>query len=623
MAYTGYLIIQYIDTNPESSGYGQTWTERVLDTDTCPNDGGEWVLVSTECEMDTSGYTGNRIRTYYNDTLNKYSSTTEADASCSASTEEEEWVASGDVYCEMDENGLYTGWGIQLEVQTNSNLPNYGETRETRVADETCSGLTEPDWEDISVNCHIVVDELTCYLRFDGTADILQIDANPSSPTFNQTRTITGESEDCICGQVEYRWVESGTTCIGYDKWNQAIRQVSYDSGETWTNVVPEQYSATTLIEQNSPDCGYIPPTPTPQYRWYPSGTTCIGYDKWSQSIRQVSYDSGETWINVSPAEYSATTLIEQNSPDCGYVPPTPTPEYRTITTGYTCIEYDKYQLVEYQVSYDSGSTWQTISSTTGSLLESDSPDCGYEPPTPEERWVYGYMCDDCMTYGLMNITSAGTAINSECTTATTITTSMITSRDSLSSSTIGNCYTSIGDGAYSGCTCLTYVRIPDSITSIGDRAFEACQLLLDASIPDSVTSIGSYAFSGCTQLTYVNLPNRLTSLGEYAFRDCLNFTTINIPKSLTSIPTGCFYNADGLSDIILPSTITSIGDSAFQECSGLYNLQINATTPPVLGTNALTNTNADLTIYVPSESVDIYKAASGWSNYANKIQAI
>lgn len=210
MAYTGYLIIQYIDENPNSPTYGETWTERQLDTTHCPADGGgEWELISTFCESDTSGYTGNRINTYYNSVTDEYSSTTTPDASCSASTFDELWVNSGDVYCEITEEGVYTGWGIQLQVQRNSNLLNYGETREIRVANASCSAHTEPIWQTLSTNCHIVTDELTCYLTYDGTADLLQIDNNPSSPTFNQTRTITGESEECqceACDRIEYEW---------------------------------------------------------------------------------------------------------------------------------------------------------------------------------------------------------------------------------------------------------------------------------------------------------------------------------------------------------------------------------------------------------------------------------
>ena len=50
--------------------------------------------------------------------------------------------------------------------------------------------------------------------------------------------------------------------------------------------------------------------------------------------------------------------------------------------------------------------------------------------------------------------------------------------------------------------------------------------------------------------------------------------------------------------------------------------MTFNSTTPPTLYEYDLDNTN-DCPIYVPAGSVETYKAASGWSEYANRIQAI
>ena len=60
---------------------------------------------------------------------------------------------------------------------------------------------------------------------------------------------------------------------------------------------------------------------------------------------------------------------------------------------------------------------------------------------------------------------------------------------------------TGIGDNAFSGCTGLTSVEIPNSVTSIGDNAFSGCAGLKSVEIPNSVTSIGVCAFTGCTDL--------------------------------------------------------------------------------------------------------------------------
>ena len=76
--------------------------------------------------------------------------------------------------------------------------------------------------------------------------------------------------------------------------------------------------------------------------------------------------------------------------------------------------------------------------------------------------------------------------------------------RNQVKSVSIQNGVTSIGDGAFSGCTGLTSVTIPNGVTSIGHAAFSGCTGLTSVTIPDIVASIGSAAFSGCTGLTEI-----------------------------------------------------------------------------------------------------------------------
>lgn len=118
--------------------------------------------------------------------------------------------------------------------------------------------------------------------------------------------------------------------------------------------------------------------------------------------------------------------------------------------------------------------------------------------------------------------------------------------------------------------------------------------------IPSGTTTIGDSAFNDCTGLTSVTIGNGVTSIGQYAFKNCTDLTSVTI--------------GDG---------VTSIRQYAFQSCTGLTSVTIQATTPPTLGNNALLKTNANLVIYVPAESVEAYKAASGWSSFASRIQAI
>lgn len=110
-----------------------------------------------------------------------------------------------------------------------------------------------------------------------------------------------------------------------------------------------------------------------------------------------------------------------------------------------------------------------------------------------------------------------------------------------------------IGVDAFSGCTGLTSVDIPDSVTSIGDRAFDGCTGLTNVNIPNSVTSIGDYAFYGCTRLANVNIPNSVTSIGFRAFDGCMRLTSVNIQNPATSIGDRAFDGCIGLTSIPTP----------------------------------------------------------------------
>ena len=89
--------------------------------------------------------------------------------------------------------------------------------------------------------------------------------------------------------------------------------------------------------------------------------------------------------------------------------------------------------------------------------------------------------------------------------------------------------YTSIGNYAFSFCTDLTSVTIPNSVTSIGNSAFYYCSRLTSITIPNSVTSIGDYAFFKCTRLTSVMIGNSVISIGDKAFYSCTGLTSVTI----------------------------------------------------------------------------------------------
>ena len=187
----------------------------------------------------------------------------------------------------------------------------------------------------------------------------------------------------------------------------------------------------------------------------------------------------------------------------------------------------------------------------------------------------------------------------------------------SLTSVTIPDSVTSIGDGAFVFCDSLTSVTIPNSVTSIGYYAFADCSRLTSVTIPDSVTSIGYNAFYGCTSLTSVTIPDSVTSIKDYTFYECRSLTSVTIPDSVTKIGNHAFDGCTSLTSVTIPDSVTSIGACAFYGCTSLTSVYCKPTTRPTLGSDALPTNNASLIIYVPTDSVDAYKAANGWKDYA------
>ena len=145
-----------------------------------------------------------------------------------------------------------------------------------------------------------------------------------------------------------------------------------------------------------------------------------------------------------------------------------------------------------------------------------------------------------------------------------------------LTSITIPNSVTGIGDYTFSGCSSLTSITIPNSVTSIGYKAFDGCSSLTSVTIPNSITSIGDYTFSGCSSLTSVTIPNSITSIGDYTFSGCSSLTSITIPNSVTSIGRYAFYGCSSLTSITIPNSVTSIEWNAFRDCSGLKSVKVS-----------------------------------------------
>ena len=167
-----------------------------------------------------------------------------------------------------------------------------------------------------------------------------------------------------------------------------------------------------------------------------------------------------------------------------------------------------------------------------------------------------------------------------------------------------------IYDGAFSGCTSITSIVIPNSVTYLGDGAFEGCTNLSSVSIGTGVTGFSLNLFLNCTSLINLTVPSNILIINPEAFYGCLNLTNINIdsnnpnftsidgvvfnknittlvlypigkigsysiPNTVTSIGAESFLNCTNLTNITIPDSVTSIGFSAFSGCTGLTSITI------------------------------------------------
>ena len=145
----------------------------------------------------------------------------------------------------------------------------------------------------------------------------------------------------------------------------------------------------------------------------------------------------------------------------------------------------------------------------------------------------------------------------------------------SLTSLAIPAGVTRIGNGAFSGCSSIASIDIPDGVTEIGFSAFKDCSSLTSFVIPDGVASIEQSTFDGCSSLTSIFIPDGLTSIGFDAFKNCSSLTSIDIPESVVGIADQAFYGCNKLTSIVIPDGITSIRGGVFHYCTSLTAIKI------------------------------------------------
>ena len=330
-------------------------------------------------------------------------------------------------------------------------------------------------------------------------------------------------------------------------KYYKQQKQVSYDSGYTWSNVVPPEYRKGDLYEEESADCQDALLT-----RWIaiPGEFLCNGKNKYEREIGQYSLNNGENWEFYYPSVYRLGKLLEENSEICNnkwegyyYLGGDGCPSGYRFVEGRGCVAvggggngdgtggslYFKY--------IDPVKYVRCVSSTSTTLKKSE---ISYSPYI-----LYEGIIGDCVTSIASSTFSGQTSL-------------VRLNSDTDGVFNIPDSVTSIGNSAFWGCSSLTNISIPSSITSINDDTFRFCGNLTGITIPSGVTTIGHSAFRGCYSLTSIVIPDSVTTIDKVAFQDCTSLTSCTIGRGVNYINIG--YN----------------GETIFTGCTNLSELYID-----------------------------------------------
>ena len=336
-------------------------------------------------------------------------------------------------------------------------------------------------------------------------------------------------------------------------------------------------------------DAGYITGVDLSDYVTYESLPDLSVYATKTWVTNQNYITNSEFIKYITNLQQQIDSLKQQISGCCGSTGETLT-RWITMTgvNDYTCSGTTKMTKEKEQQSTDGGNTWaDTGNYRTGStVLEVNSVDCGFIPTLKYTA-----------TYTDSSVVTANCDGNS------TIVVGEI-EKTNLESLVVGNCVTVIDSCTFCSVYTLKNLRIGSGVTTIKNDAFYGCHDLSSVTFDNGsqLATIGKGAFEGCS-MTGITLPSTLTTIGDSAFDECYHLNSLTVPGNVTSIGGYAFWGVGTLS-------------------TGFTGFTIESATPPTLGEKAFYNTN-DAPIYVLAGSVNAYKAASGWSQYASRIQAI
>lgn len=203
---------------------------------------------------------------------------------------------------------------------------------------------------------------------------------------------------------------------------------------------------------------------------------------------------------------------------------------------------------------------------------------------------------------------------------------------DNLKSVNISSSVTSIREEVFSECYNLNSI-IVDPANNVYDSR-DNCNAIIETSsntliagsnttkIPESVTAIGNNAFYGYKLLETIELPENISNIEEDAFAYCKLLSCVVLPKNLSSVGKFAFYACSALESVEISSSVTSIGDHAFNYCNELTQVYSYIAEPFAINSNVFSATaKENATLYVPQGTLDLYKEADGWKEFANIVE--
>jgi hypothetical protein len=159
-----------------------------------------------------------------------------------------------------------------------------------------------------------------------------------------------------------------------------------------------------------------------------------------------------------------------------------------------------------------------------------------------------------------------------------------------------------------------TSIEIPDTVKELKPGVLCGLSKVEHIHLPNTISAIGEGALSDCESLKEINIPESVTTIGESAFMWCNSLTKVVIPGTVRCISRWAFSQCHGLTTVILTSGHTNIGYGAFYACNNLRTvISLNPWPPECADASEY---GKELTLYVPTGSVEAYANAEGWNKF-------